>query len=52
VAVNVMKALSNDPEVARAVGQLASVGYLSHALSPAQRELAYLAASAANHCHY
>jgi alkylhydroperoxidase family enzyme len=52
LAANVMKALGNHPEAAQAVGQLASVGYLSDALTPAQRELAYLAASSANRCHY
>jgi alkylhydroperoxidase family enzyme len=52
VGLNVMAALANHPEAGQAIGQLAAVGYLSDNLSPTQRELAYLAASAANHCHY
>lgn len=52
VVHNVMKALSNHPGAARAIGQLAAVGYMSENLSPIQRELAYLAASTVNRCHY
>lgn len=52
VGLNVMRALSVHPGAAGAVGQLAAVGYLSPNLTPTQRELAYLAASTANRCHY
>lgn len=52
VGLNVMSALSNHPGAAQAVGQLAMVSYLSANLSPAHRELAYLASSRINHCHY
>jgi alkylhydroperoxidase family enzyme len=52
VAVNVFRALANHPGAAQAIGQLAMVGYLSTDLSAAQRELAYLAASTVNRCHY
>lgn len=47
-----MEALANHPDAARAIGQLSAVGYLSDNLTPVQRELAYLAASTANRCHY
>jgi alkylhydroperoxidase family enzyme len=52
VGLNIMGALANHPEVGRAIGELSAVGYLSDNLSPTQRELAYLAASTTNHCHY
>ena len=52
VGLNIMGALANHPEAGRAIGQLSMVGYLSDNLSPTQRELAYLAASTENHCHY
>ncbi|MGA7419036.1 MAG: carboxymuconolactone decarboxylase family protein [Acidimicrobiales bacterium] len=52
VGLNVMRALANHPGAAQAVGQLAAVGYLSDNLTPTQRELAYLAASTINRCHY
>ena len=52
VGLNVMSALSNHPAAAQAVGQLAAVGYLSPNLTPVHRELAYLAASRVNSCHY
>jgi alkylhydroperoxidase family enzyme len=52
VGLNVMSALSNHPQAAQAVGQLAMVSYMSPNLSPVHRELAYLAASRINHCHY
>jgi hypothetical protein len=47
-----MRALANHPDAGRAIGQLSAVGYMSANLSPTQRELAYLAASTVNHCHY
>jgi alkylhydroperoxidase family enzyme len=52
VGLNVMSALSNHPAAAKAVGQLAMVSYLSPNLAPVHRELAYLAASRVNRCHY
>jgi hypothetical protein len=52
VGLNIMGALANHPEAGRAIGQLSAVGYMSDNLSPTQRELAYLAASSANDCHY
>lgn len=52
VGLNVMSALSNHPEAAQAVGQLAMISYLSPNLTPVHRELAYLAASRLNSCHY
>ena len=52
VGLNVMSALSNHPAAAQAVGQLAMVSYLSTNLNPVHRELAYLAASRLNTCHY
>ena len=52
VGLNIMRALANHPDAGRAIGQLSAVGYMSANLSPTQRELAYLAASTVNHCHY
>jgi AhpD family alkylhydroperoxidase len=52
VVHNVMRALSNHPGAAQAIGQLAAAGYLSTNLTPTQRELAYLTASTVNRCHY
>ena len=52
VGLNVMSALSNHPQAAEAVGKLAMVSYMSPNLTPVHRELAYLAASRINHCHY
>ena len=34
------------------MGRLAMVSYMSPNLTPVHRELAYLAASRINHCHY
>jgi alkylhydroperoxidase family enzyme len=52
VGRNVMRALSNHAEAAEAIGRLAAAGYLSEHLAPVHRELAYLAASTVNRCHY
>ena len=52
VGLNVMSALSNHPEAAKAVGQLAMVSYMSPNLTAVHRELAYLTASRLNSCHY
>ncbi len=52
VVHNVMRALSNHPGAAQAIGQLAAAGYMSGNLTPTQRELAYLTASTVNRCHY
>jgi alkylhydroperoxidase family enzyme len=47
---NVIRALANHPELLRGFG---NVVYTPAALiTPSQRELAYLTASAANSCHY
>lgn len=47
-----MRAISNHPGAAEAFGKLVMVSYLSPNLAPVQRELAYLAASTVNRCHY
>jgi alkylhydroperoxidase family enzyme len=49
---NVYRAIANHPEALRALGQFGSVVYFDNALTPAQRELAYLTASLTNDCHY
>lgn len=49
---NVYRAIANHPEALDAIGRFGSAVYFDNALTPAQRELAYLTASVVNHCHY
>jgi alkylhydroperoxidase family enzyme len=49
---NVYRAIANHPEALRAMGEFANVVYFQNSMTPAQRELAYLTASATNDCHY
>ena len=49
---NVYRAIANHPEALKAMSQFANVVYFANSMTPAQRELAYLAASVTNDCHY
>src|SRR3954447_8266554 len=49
---NVYRAIANHPEALRAMAEFGRVVYFDNALTPAQRELAYLTASVTNDCHY
>jgi alkylhydroperoxidase family enzyme len=49
---NVYRALANHPEVLEGLLSFGTAAYFENSLTPAQRELAYLAASVANECHY
>lgn len=51
-APNILAAMANHPDVATAFVEFATVAYFACSLTPAHRELAYLTASVANHCHY
>jgi alkylhydroperoxidase family enzyme len=50
--VNVIRALANHPEILKGFSVLSRTAYSGNSLSPAQRELAWLATSAVNDCHY
>ena len=50
--LNVFRALGNHEGVLKAVLGLGTAAYWGGSLSPRVREVAYLAASAANTCHY
>ena len=50
--INVYRAMANHPDVFEAALTLMDRAYLRGSLAPADRELAYLAASVANDCHY
>jgi alkylhydroperoxidase family enzyme len=49
---NVMRAFANHPGALRFLAGAVSAFYRSGLITPAQRELAYLTASAINNCHY
>jgi alkylhydroperoxidase family enzyme len=49
---NVYRAMANHPRALQAMAHFGSVVYFHNSLTPAQRELAYLTASATNDCHY
>jgi alkylhydroperoxidase family enzyme len=49
---NVYRAIANHPEALRTMTAFGSVVYSRNSLSRGHRELAYLAASVANDCHY
>jgi alkylhydroperoxidase family enzyme len=48
----VLQAVANHPEVLQGLAGFLSVAYANNSLTPRQRELAYLAASVVNDCHY
>jgi alkylhydroperoxidase family enzyme len=48
----VLQAVANHPEVLQGLAGFLSVAYANNSLTPGQRELAYLAASVVNDCHY
>lgn len=49
---NVYRAIANHPKALEAFAALGNLVYFESALTPAQRELAYLTASVVNDCHY
>jgi alkylhydroperoxidase family enzyme len=49
---NVYRAIANHPGAVQAFAGFGKVVYFEGSITPAQRELAYLTASFANHCHY
>jgi alkylhydroperoxidase family enzyme len=49
---NVYRAVANHPRALQEMVQFGTVGYFQDSMTPAQRELAYLTASATNECHY
>jgi alkylhydroperoxidase family enzyme len=49
---NVLRAIANHPRAAEAFGAYGGFLYSEASITPAQRELAYLTASAINNCHY
>lgn len=49
---NVLRAIANHPGAQEAFGAFGAFVYGGTSLTPAQRELAYLTASAVNECHY
>jgi alkylhydroperoxidase family enzyme len=49
---NVYRAIANHPEALRTMSEFGAVVYSRNSLPRAQRELAYLAASVTNDCHY
>jgi alkylhydroperoxidase family enzyme len=50
--VNVTRALANHPDLMKAFNLFGRVVYSGNSLTPAERELAWLATSAVNDCHY
>ena len=50
--VNVTRALANHPDILKTFSSFARTVYSGNSLSPAERELAWLATSAVNDCHY
>jgi alkylhydroperoxidase family enzyme len=50
--VNVIRALANHPALMEAFNAFGRVVYGANSLTPAERELAWLATSAVNDCHY
>jgi alkylhydroperoxidase family enzyme len=49
---NVLRAIANHPRAAEAFGAFGGFLYSEASITPAQREFAYLTASAINNCHY
>jgi alkylhydroperoxidase family enzyme len=49
---NILRAIANNPKAAEAFGAFGGWVYGGTSLTPAQRELAYLTATAVNNCHY
>jgi alkylhydroperoxidase family enzyme len=49
---NVYRAVANHPGALEALSGLGKLVYFEGSITPAQRELAYLTASATNNCHY
>jgi alkylhydroperoxidase family enzyme len=49
---NVYRAIANHPGALEAFSAFGKVVYFDGALTPAERELAYLTASVVNNCHY
>lgn len=49
---NVYAAVANHPMALQKMVEFGTVVYFDNALTPAQRELAYLTASVGNDCHY
>ena len=49
---HVFRAMANHPRALDGMMQFANVVYFDNSMTPAQRELAYLTASATNDCHY
>lgn len=49
---NVYRAIANHPGALEAFSVFGKMVYFENSITPAQRELAYLTASAANNCHY
>lgn len=49
---NVYRAIANHPGALEAFSAFGKVVYFDSSITPAQRELAYLTASATNDCHY
>ncbi len=52
VEPNVYRSVANHPEALQAMVRFGTVVYFDNSMTPAQRELAYLTASATNECHY
>ena len=52
VPPNVYAAMANHPAALQTMVEFGTAVYFSNSMSPAQRELAYLTASATNDCHY
>lgn len=50
--VNVTRALANHPALMKAFNSFGRAVYSGNSLTPAERELAWLATSAVNDCHY
>jgi alkylhydroperoxidase family enzyme len=50
--VNVIRALANHPGILKAFSSFSRTVYSGNTLRPAERELAWLATSAVNDCHY
>lgn len=50
--VNVLRAMANHPQLLEAFNAISRVAYNANSLTPQQRELAWLATSYENRCHY
>lgn len=49
---NVYRAIANHPGALEAFSAFGKMVYFNNSITPAERELAYLTASATNNCHY